>query len=430
MEAATPLRHSHVRVTGERLLIDGLVVDDTCAVRLARERTEAGEDPAGAVLDAIEIGARVLDREQAGVQADFVRAEFEKVSREVETSFKDGARSAGEQLAGQLEAVFDPDRGHFSRALERHFSDDSSGAVQHRVREMVADLMAKSREDLARQFSADDGRNPLAGFQRGTLAILKQSADQQDRNLRAMLEKVAALEKELQGLRVEHESKAQLALVEERGTAKGRTYEELVHEALDQLAGGQGDVCEAVGDLKGATGRSGDVLVAVDGCSGPARGRIVFEAKNRRLSRPAALAELDEALADRDADFAVLVVPGEDKLPSRMLPLREYNGDKLIVTYEPEEGSTLALQLAYSLARARVLMARGDGEGIDAAAVRDTVERAVDAMSEVRKVKSQLTGATTSIDNARGLLEAMERAVREQLQHVHELLAAGEPERT
>jgi len=38
MEAATPLRQPHVGTIGNRLVVDGLVVEDECAVRLVRER--------------------------------------------------------------------------------------------------------------------------------------------------------------------------------------------------------------------------------------------------------------------------------------------------------------------------------------------------------------------------------------------------------
>ena len=76
MEAATPLRQPHVRVIGDRLAIDGLVVEDECAVRLVREREEHGDDAVKTVRDAVEIGARVLDREQAGANAEFVKADF------------------------------------------------------------------------------------------------------------------------------------------------------------------------------------------------------------------------------------------------------------------------------------------------------------------------------------------------------------------
>ena len=111
--------------------------------------------------------------------------------------------------------------------------------------------------------------------------------------------------------------------------------------------------------MRGEGGRKGDVVVAIDACSGPARGRIVFEAKNSQLSRNKALAELDEALETRGADFAIFVVPSEDKLPARTRPLREFNGDKMFVVYDADEDGRLALEVAYGLARARVLMNRG-----------------------------------------------------------------------
>src|SRR3954454_513544 len=121
-------------------------------------------------------------------------------------------------------------------------------------------------------------------------------------------------------------------------TAKGRPYEEAVLEAIDAIAGGAGDDCDAVGDLPGVGGRKGDVLVAIDGCSGSPRGRIVFEAKNSRVAKKVALAELDEAMAQRDAAYGVWVVPSEEQLPARTQQLREINGDKLFVVYDPAQG--------------------------------------------------------------------------------------------
>ena len=423
MEAATPLRKPSVRAIGDSVVIEALTVEDETAARLVREREEAGKDPAASVADAIEIGARVLDREQTGANADFVKAEFEKVSREVERAFGESARGVAERLDSQLGGVFDPESGHLAKALERHFSDGSSVAVQNRVKELVADVMARSREDLLKQFSAADGQNPLADFKAATIAALNRGHETQNENMRAMLEKVAALEVEVTKLHAEREKLEQVAAVEEKSTAKGRPYEEAVYEALDQIAEAQGDLCEAIGDFAGPTGKKGDVLVSIGACAGPARGRIVFEAKNSQLGRAKAFSELDDALAQRDADFAVLVVPGEAQLPAKTLPLREMHGDKLVVTYDPEDSSTLALQLAYSLARARVLMARGDAEGLDTAALTDTVDRAIGALSDVRRVKLSLTGATKNITEARGIVEALEANVREQLERIQQLLA-------
>jgi hypothetical protein len=150
----------------------------------------------------------------------------------------------------------------------------------------------------------------------------------------------------------------------------------------------------------------------------------VFEAKNARLTRPKAFEELDRAKAERNADYAVLVVPSDEKVPAKMHALREYNGDKLIVAYDPEEGP-LALQVAYSLARARVLMARGGGEGIDGAAIADTAERAVAALEDVRRIRQQLTGAKTQIDKASEIVGAMSERVRGHLEEIQDLVRAA-----
>ena len=426
MEAATPLRPARIAILANRLIADGLVVDDPTAVALVTRRAEAGDDPAGVVVDAIEIGARVLDREQTGAQADFVKAEFEKVSREVEQAFADRARVVAEFFGTKVDEVFGEDSGHLAKALERHFSDGSATAVQHRVRQVVDEVMRKSREDLVRQFSAADASNPLAQFQSGVLHAMKRGSAEQLDALERMREKLAAMEVEIAKLHAEREKQLELAAEVDRGTAKGRTFEEAVAEAVDRIALAQGDDCDAVGDFRGAIGKKGDVVVAIEGCRGPARGHVVFEAKNSRLSRRAALEELDRAKAERDADYAVLVVPNEDKVPAKMPTLRELNGDKLVVCFDPEEGSTLALEVAYSLARARVLMARGEAEGVDAAAIRETVERATGALGDVQRIKQQLTGATTSIEKAREIVDALAAQVRGHLAHIGSLLDAAD----
>src|SRR5918995_6606465 len=249
MEAATPLRQPHVRVLGDRVAVDGLMVEDECAVRLVREREQNGDDPVKTVLDAVEIGARVLDREQAGANAEFVKTEFEKAATELNSQFTD------------------------------------------RVRELVQETMARSREDLIKQFSAADGANPLADFKAGTIRVLKAAEERQHETQQQMLRQMAELEKQLQALRLEKENLEEVEAERERGSAKGRTFEESVVDAVDAIALAQGDVAEAVGDLKEATGKVGDVVVAIDACNGPARGRVVIEAKDSKLSSPKGLRE-------------------------------------------------------------------------------------------------------------------------------------------
>ncbi len=412
MEAATPLRHPRVTALLGRVIVENLVVDDALTAELVRARADAGESAERVVADAIEIGARILDREHAGASVEVLRQDLEKTSETVVT-----------ELRTQLEQAFGPESGHVTRVLQRHFGAESSTAVQHQVRTAVAELLNESRERLFKQFSSADESNPLATFQRAAVAAIRQSSDQQHAHLREMSGRLGELQLEVAKLQAEKAKALEVAAEHDRSTAKGRPYEEAVLEAVEAIASGHGDDCDGVGDLRGVGGRKGDVVVDIDGCAGRPRGRIVFEAKNSRRSRNEAIAELDEAMNQRAADYAVWVVPADDKLPARAPALREVGGDKLFVVYDPEEGSRLALEVAYSLARARVVMAKGGAEGLDASAVRAEVERAMVAMEDVRRIKSQLTSAAGQIEDVRKIVEGMADRVRAHLGQIDAMVA-------
>ena len=413
MEAATTLPFSRVRTFNGELLVDGLRVDDEAAVRLVFEREARGESPDRLVRQMIEVGARVLDREETGAEAEVVKAEFERLK----TDFGD-----------RLNRVFGADEGHVARLLEKHFGDESSTAVQHRMRAVMTELATQMREDLRKQFTTDTESNPIVAIQKASLQVVRDTANQQAASLQVMNERLEAMRLEVAGLKAEKEKLVEVAAEAERGTAKGRTYEEAVFDALDAVAGAQGDDCDAVGDMKGVGGKKGDVVVAIEACAGPPRGRIVFEAKNSRKSKKEALADLDAAMDHRDADYGVFVVPSDDKLPAKTPELREFNGNKLFVVFDPDEGSRTALELAYKLARARVLMARSEASGVDAAAIAVEAERALGAVEDVRRVKSQLTQAKSSIDEAQSIVEALAASVRGHLGQIESLLREADAE--
>jgi hypothetical protein len=428
MEAATPLPFAQVAVRNGRLAIEMLIVEDEVATRLAMESV----DPARFVIDALGVGARVLDRQESSAETEVVKAEFERMKAE----FTERSKAVADRLDEKVEQVFAPDEGHVSRVFAKHFGDESSGAVQHKVRAVVSELAGQIREDVRKQFSSDSESNPIVAIQRTTLGAMQKSAEQQAALARAQIEqqaasmrtvseKMEAMKLELAALRSEREKLEEVAAEAERGTAKGRTYEESVFEAIDAIAHAQGDDCDAVGDVPGVGGKKGDVVVAIDACAGPARGRIVFEAKNSQIPKKRALAELDAAMDARGADYGIFVVPTDEKLPARTPQLREFNGDKLFVVFDPADDSRLPLEVAYSLARARVLMTKGSGDGIDADAVRGEVERALGAMEDVRRVKQQLTHATSGIEQARAILDTMAGGVRAHLSEIGALLDAG-----
>jgi hypothetical protein len=425
MEAATPLNPTRVALVGDRLRVEHLTVADECAVRVAGERQDAGEDLADLVTQAIEIGARVLDREQAAANTEYVKAEFERQAREVETQFAERASAVSTELTQRIDAAFGAEAGLVPKLLDKHFGDESTTAVQNRVKALVDDLLRGHREALSKQFTATDESNPLAQFQAASVRAIKHASDQQAEGLRAMNETIVALRAEVAALKAEQEKLDAVAEEAERGTAKGRTYEEQVADAIASIAHGRGDCSEAVGDRGESGGKKGDVIVDLDAQAGPPKGRVVFEVKTSRLSNPDAVRELDGAMAGRSAAFGVLVVPSDDKVPAKMRPLQELHGNKLVVTFDPDDGSPLSLETGYALARARVLMARSESGGVDAAAIEEAAERALELLGQVKAIKAGLTGAKTHIDRSAETVDAMARAVREQLDEVSALARAG-----
>jgi hypothetical protein len=425
---------SRVDVRDGAVSIDGLRVDDRTLAELVERRLEQGISGEETVTDALEIGARVLDRESTGAEVDFVRREFEKLSGEVERSFADKARAVAEHMQKQFERHLGEDSGTMAKTLDahaeqvgelvaRHFGGDRNTAVQHQVRELVSRSLQESRAELLRQFSAQDGHNPLADLKSQVVREL-QAGRQKDE---VHVQRLAELAGEIRRLRDAEESRAEIEAERERGTAKGRSFEQACYEALESMAGARGDIAHHVGDERSAGGgKLGDVVVELEAAQGECRGRIAFEVKDEQLSKNKAWEVLNGSLTQRDAAFAILVVASEAKVPAGREPLHEYEGNKMIVAVDREELDPRALELAYRYARCRVLMARDRTLEVDAAGVRDAADEALSALKDAQRIRVALTGATKSVDSAREGLDAMVARVQASLERVEGLIGASE----
>src|SRR5215208_6624755 len=378
MEAALtfPIPQARVEVRGDTVTIDGVAVQDRTLAELVAHRSEQGDDGEDTVRDALEIGARVLDREAKGAEVDFVRREFEKLSSEVERSFADKARAVAEHMQSQFERFLGEDSGTMAKALdshseelgeliERHFGGDRSTAVQHQLRELMSRALQERRADLEAE--------------------------------------------------------------RERGTAKGRSFEEACFGLLESMAAARGDAAHHVGDERSASGgKLGDVVIELEAAQGESRGRIAVEVKDEQLSKNKAWEVLNGALRERDAAFAVLVVASDDKVPAGREPLHEYEGNKMIVALDRESLDPRPLELAYRYARCRCLMARERSLQVDAAGVHDATEEALSALKDAQRIRVALTGATTGVGRAREYLDAMVERVESSLERVEGLIATGE----
>jgi hypothetical protein len=425
-----------VRLVGDRIVIEDLTIADEQTARVVRERAETGEEPGRAVRRAIEIGARVLDREDTAVEVDYVRREFEHLQSDHREIVEQQNRAAVEAIEenlqkaigdgeapGALGSALESHSGELSEMIAETFGEDREGAVQSQIRR----ILEERDEQFLQRLSADDERNPLAPMLaslRNWTKERKADQDTRDEKLEAKLDELVAKMAELSGL---DQGREALEEAEEAGTRKGRSFEDRVGAAIERVAMSRGDAARQTGDEPGAGGsKKGDVVVEIGAAEGPSLGRMVFEVKDSRLSRPKAWDELNGALEARVASFAVLVVAGEANMPPDREQLHEYEGNKLIVAVDPDEPDDVALDVAYRFARLRVLLSNEADLSVDAGGVRDAAAEARAALDALKAIKSSMTKATNNVDQARAAVEAMVGLVLDRLERIESLVESAE----
>jgi hypothetical protein len=401
-----------VRALDDRLVIERLTVSDERAARVVRERAEASQPAHETVTKAIEIGARVLDSEETAANVDYVRAEFERHGAVLGQRLMKTLESGDQQLAERIAQTFDSER---------------DGSVQQEIDGLVARALEEQRHKIAKLFSSEDGANPLTDFKAAVVRGFKALEERQHREGESNRERMEAMQREIVELKERDDADRRVAEEAERGTAKGRSFEDVVHAMIEEIASGQGDAAHHVGDASSeAGGKKGDTVVELGGAGGSSLANVVYEAKNKRLSKNDAWPELNGCIAERDAEYAVLVVAGDDKVPSGLEDLTEYQGNKMIVVLDRDDPDPLALRLVYRYVRARVLAAGSGGLGVDAAGVRDAAESAAARLKSANRIRKSLTGVTNSADRAREELDEMIADVELSLQRIESLVGDAE----
>jgi hypothetical protein len=399
-----------VRAIDDRLVIERLEVHDAGAARVVRERAESGTPPAETVARAIEIGSRLIESEGTAANVDYVRAELERQLR---------------PLAEQLGGVIEEGQEEFAERLAGSFDSQRSGSVQQQIRELLITAMEHQRNQLAKQFSAQDGANPLADFKEGVVRAVQRAEETQQAAHVEDRRRIEALTTEVTALRERLSAKEELEAEQSRGTAKGRSFEEKVHEVIDEIAGARDDVAHHVGDLPGETrGKKGDTVIEIGAATGPCLAKVAFDPKDSsNLTRPKAWEVLNGSLDDRGADYAVLVVATEENLPPGTQNLVEYEGNKLIVAVDRDEPERIVLETAYGLARARALAARKDELALDAPAMKEAIDETRRALESLKTARQALTGMRKNADSIESSLGTMEEGAKAALARADSLIA-------
>jgi hypothetical protein len=376
---------SPVRVEGDRIIVDGVALQDPgLAAWLAGQPADGR---ANVVERALKIGLLALQGVGVSLNVDVVRAEFERLVEQtavaneraamaleqvLRTNFADGDG----RLPRTMEA-FLGDRGSLRKMVEELFDPSRRDSAIGRIGRMLESYFDGDASHLARLLDPTRSGSPLHEFRR-------EIAD----GFRAVGDRLVALEA----------AAAARATERARSAAKGLDYEDLLEELLGNVARGAGDLLDRTSNEPGSVLKSkkGDFVVTIDpALSRGADLRIVVEAKDRPMSMRAVREELREARENRGAAVA-LVVFTPAHAPTGVAPFAIIGGDVYCVL-DPADPEPAALEAAVRLARLLALASLEHRElELDPAVVSAALTGIREQLEAIKTLKSQLT----SIGNA------------------------------
>ncbi|MEX1169203.1 MAG: hypothetical protein WEE50_03565 [Chloroflexota bacterium] len=381
-EAVPPTR---VRLEGDRIVVERLVVRDPSLARFIAERSAA--DRVDLVERAVRIGLLALQDAGVTVNVDVVRAEFEKLVRQAETVNEKAAQT----LEQTLRTNFADGDGRLPRTLEKFLGDRGA------LRAMVEELFDESKRDsaigrigrmLERYFDGDASKLALLLDPTRLNSPMHQFRQEIAAGFKGLEERLVAIEAAAAARGAERAHSA----------AKGGDFEDLLEGMLADLARGAGDLLDRTATEAGTLLKSkkGDFVLTVD--ARVARGsdlRVVIEAKDRPMSMRAIREELREARENRGAAVAVVVFTPAHA-PSGVAPFALV-GEDVYCVIDPEAPEPANLEAAIRLARLLALASLVEHEvEVDAAAIGAALNAIREQLDVVRGLKAQLT----SISNA------------------------------
>jgi len=324
-----------------------------------------------------------------------------------------------EMIKAKLENSFDPKKGVMKTVLDRYlgeggtlaglFDPENNTSAVSKIKTILSEYFDEDASTVVRLLDPNNEKSPLNSFRKD------------------LMDRLIAIEKEITA----EESSKEAARVEaEKGTQKGVLYEEQVFAEVEKIARILGDTCEPTGKTAGQilNSKLGDVVVTLNfSQTGGASLKVVFEAKDKGMYLSTLLDELEAAKENRSAGAAVGVVSGKETLNDVRESIgvfRDYSKNRTICILDKENPDATALEVAYKLARTKLILGLQSKEmktgAIDLVAVNTLIDEITTHLSEFGTIKSNLTKATTAIDTVQTQINEMKSFLSSKLEDLAE----------
>ena len=407
------------------VLVDGIVViseleeSDPVVVELVRD----ADDPENAVRSALHVGARAVRAAGVNLDTDVVAVRFAEMSEEMDQQLDVAVAGLSKAIedavsddGGSIPVILSRHRASLEALLDTTFDPDSKTSVISLMEEMLEEARRSQVEAIAAMVAVDGEDSPLANLRTSLAKDVKEFMKEQLKDVtdevRTMSERLAV-----------NDAVAPVIAVT---TAKGFTFEDVLHARLEAIAAVHGDLAEQTGTEPGVAGtKKGDEVVTLN--REDTRGsevRFVLEAKSRKLGLRKAYEELDAALENRSASAGIVVFSSADEAPTTV-PFH-YSDNRAIVVLDDADHDDGALRLAYMWARwmARRSISEVDSEDVDLDRINSLIDQARTSLGRVKTIRSNHSKALNAIEQAGSEVTRLSEEVESSLSEL--LVELGE----
>ena len=316
-----------------------------------------------------------------------------KVCAEFSLDNEDGALA---RLVRQVERA--------QRSIVEQFSMDNEDSALSKM----SKLLESTHSSIKSSLTLDDDKSPLSRLRQELVNVLsaQNTANQVfQTEVRSALESMKARREEA-----------------DRSTRHGGEFQDAVGAVVQADAQRFGDVFTDVGDTSGSKSRCkvGDHVIALSPeCAAPGA-RIVCEAKaDRSYDLNAALAEMQTARENRDAQIGIFVFSATTA-PAGLEPLKRYGSDIVVVWNQDDPTTDILLKCALSIARA--LAVREARASAEAEANFDEIDAAVSKIGHNAVALNEVTTWANTVQSSGKKIADRVEKVRDDLEKQIELL--------
>ena len=304
-----------VRLENESIIISDISIDDINTYKILNDIPEGKREDF--VKKAIVIGAIGLRNLYLTENVDYIEKEFKELLKALESQSKDVKNNLEKDFRELLKSSEDQSK-DIKHMIEKTLDVDSNSSSLGKMRLLFEDYFDKRKGKISDLLSPFEDDSPIKQLKEEIFGKIQELKDE-------LIKEKATGD------------------IREKTPLKGRVFEEIVSEAIEDFCSEYEDKISYVGEHLGNNNKIGDIAVDIQGDENK---RVIIECKDSSsYSHKKTIDEINDAIKNRNAKFGIFLFKSQDQIPTALAPLKITNN--YIVTSFDNYG----LYFAYRVAR-------------------------------------------------------------------------------